>query len=292
MTRKWLVLVFGFIVVVCVVVFVLITGINREKQEEQSAQLQPLTDIVDEEPRQNVPEEPVAEFDAISIQKRVDAWVSDLPTNSEASVQVLDADGVSLAAYTPEEEYTAASMYKLFVAYLGYGRIDSGDMNPKEPYTTTLTRAECLDVMIRNSENVCAEKMWNEFNKREQNAQLEKVGIKDTNMVMTTTTATDAAKLLQLVSNGRGLSSDSRTAFMDSLLNQPDFYRRGLPSGFSDEIMVYNKVGFNEQNLWHDSAIIEFEDGRQLTVSVFTKDVGYEKVAELGAAIEKVVLAQ
>lgn len=289
MNRKWMILPVGFIVVGFVIVFVLISNQENTEKSEIIAQSEAITEEDDTPQVQSELEEPAPEFDTASIQSVIDEWMSDVPTTGTASVQILDADGESIASFNPDEEYTAASIYKLFVAYLGYAQIDRGDADPDEQYTTELTRAECLDTMIRDSNNSCAEQMWNEFDKRTQNEQLQVLGIEDTNMVLTTTTPTDAAMLLQLVSNGRGLSSDSRQAYLDSLLNQPDFYRTGLPSGFSDGVLVYNKVGFNENNIWHDSAIVEFEDGRQMTVSVFTQNVGKEKIAELAEALEKAI---
>jgi hypothetical protein len=67
--------------------------------------------------------------------------------------------------------------------------------------------------------------------------------------------------------------------------DQPAIYRRGLPSGFTVST-VYNKVGWNAEKEWHDTAIVELVDGRKLIVTVMSENVGYSKFAELGKAIE------
>ena len=143
--------------------------------------------------------------------------------------------------------------------------------------------------MIRDSDSPCAEKLWNELGKEELTAQLEEYGILNTSMVNITTTAEDAALILGRIERGEGLSEASRLAYLDSMKTQDELYRRGLPNGFSDSVAVYNKVGWNEQKEWHDTAIVEFADGRKLIVSVFTEEVGFSTVATLGTAIEQTV---
>jgi hypothetical protein len=49
---------------------------------------------------------------------------------------------------------------------------------------------------------------------------------------------------------------------------------------------VYNKVGWNEDIEWHDTAIVEV-NGKVAIVSVFSKGAGYKNIAGLGAEIQK-----
>ena len=66
---------------------------------------------------------------------------------------------------------------------------------------------------------------------------------------------------------------------------QPVTYRRALPSGFSRSA-VYNKVGWNLQIEWHDTAIVTLPNGRSYVITVLTQNVGSAQIAALGKAIE------
>ena len=81
----------------------------------------------------------------------------------------------------------------------------------------------------------------------------------------------------------------------DSFLNQPTTeynWRQGLPSGFSEKVDVYNKVGWDwngkSWNIYNDAAILNFRDeGRQFIVVVMTSGVRYQQIRDFGAQIEK-----
>jgi beta-lactamase class A len=239
---------------------------------------------IDEEPEQSS----VIDFDDVELQKIVDDWVSTLEGNS--SVVISDKDGVVLVSENPNQVYFAASIYKIYVAYAGYQQIDNGEVDPGEIYLNGNTRAECLDLMIRDSDSPCAEKLWNELGKETLTSQLETYGIENTSMSAVSTSANDSAILLSRIARGEGLSEASRAKYLDSMKDQDKLYRRGLPSGF-DSLIVYNKVGWNELKEWHDVAIIELPDKRQLIVSVMSENVGFRKIAELGKSLETYLLS-
>jgi hypothetical protein len=227
------------------------------------------------------PEQPA--FNVIELQAIVDSWVQ--ASGGSSSVVVSDIDNNILAAHNADEIYFAASIYKLYVAYAGYQQVDSGAVDPDELYVNGNTRGECLDLMIRDSDSPCAEKLWNELGKAELTEQLKTYGIENTSIEAITTTAFDASLLLGRVVRGEGLSDKARTAYLDSMKDQDELYRRGLPSEFTAST-VYNKVGWNELVEWHDTAIVEAPDGRKLIVSVLTENVGFRKIGELGSTLE------
>jgi hypothetical protein len=237
--------------------------------------------------RQGITDEVVG-FNAVQLQQVIESW--DASFSGTASVVIRDESGNILAAKNPDELYFAASIYKLYVAYAGYQQVDSRAVDPDAEYINGYSRLECLDVMIRDSNSPCAEKLWNELGKIELTNQLATYGITNTSMEAITTTANDASILLGRMLRGEGLSDDSRIAFLDSMKDQEELYRRGLPSGFTQST-VFNKVGWNEQVEWHDTAIVKFADGRYLIVSVMTENVGFQKVLELGRRIEDSVLS-
>ena len=219
-----------------------------------------------------------------NLQSTLDEWVSS--AGGKTSVFITDADGNMLASHQEAVEYFTASIYKLYVAYIGYQKIDDGTYSLKEPYLTGKTRGQCLDAMIRDSDSPCGEKMWDEFGKQAVTENMRSLGLTNTSLVTLTTSAKDASIVLQKIQTGEGLSKQSQAAFLDSMKTQDSRYRRGLPSGFS-ELTVFNKVGWNLSKEWHDAAIVRLPDGRAVTVSVFTENVGYQKIAQLGTSLEQ-----
>jgi beta-lactamase class A len=229
------------------------------------------------------------EFSAEALQQTVDTWVSSLGSGDIASVVVADSQGNILAEVNSDQEYFTASLYKLFVAYEGYRQFDSGEVDSSEVFLDGQTRAECIDKMIRSSDSPCAETLWQELGKEELTATMKTYDINNTSLVGLSTTAADTANMLARIARGEGLEKTSQTAYLSSMKTQDSLYRRGLPSGFSANVTVYNKVGWNEQVEWHDASIIEFEDGRQLIVAVLTENVGTAQISKLGTLIEQSV---
>lgn len=228
-------------------------------------------------------EEPEPEFDSTKLQSVVDDWVNSV--SGTASVVIADENGEVLAAHNSDQVYFAASLYKLFVAYEGYKTLEATE-DSEQVYINDHTREECLDLMIRESDSPCGEKMLSELGGLNLTNRLREYGITNTSMSSISTTAYDAMKILSLVLSGDNLSDESRDQYLDSMKAQDDLYRRGLPSGFSDEVTVYNKVGWNEQKEWHDAAIIETGDGRKLIVAVLTESVGTTNIKKLASALE------
>jgi hypothetical protein len=139
--------------------------------------------------------------------------------------------------------------------------------------------------MIRDSYSPCGEKWWAELGKESLTAKLKTYGLKNTSMTALYTSAQDASIILQRLFDKRELTEAHHTAFLDSMKDQPALYRRGLPSGFSQST-VYNKVGWNGQVEWHDTAIITLPNGRSYVVSVLTENIGSAQIKALGQVIE------
>ena len=103
---------------------------------------------------------PVASF--LDLQYVVDNWQGSVSTN--ISVAIYDLDNKEYAArFSANKSMSLASIYKLFVAYEGYLRIERGQWNGNEKYLGSYTRSECLDLMLRESYSPCAEKMAKEI---------------------------------------------------------------------------------------------------------------------------------
>jgi len=227
-------------------------------------------------------------FDAELVAAALNEWSQSI--NGRAGVVVTDAyDGSVLATFDPDQQFFAASIYKLYVAYEGYKQIDEGLVDLSEQYLNGFTRGECLDKMIRESDSPCAEKLWVELGKQETTDILRTYGMNNTSMTGITTTAADAAIMLSRIANGEGLSEQSQTLFLQSMKDQ--VFRDTLNKSFIEpEYVVYNKIGFNELQEYHDVAIIELpETDRKLVISVMTDGVGTSNIVRLGETLKKAI---
>jgi beta-lactamase class A len=287
--KSQVVLALVLIATLACVAFVLWWFYENTSMKEDGSVNNPVAEsqVTQEQTLEEQPETKAELFDAQELQKIVEDWASPkLTDSSRASVVLMDEDGNLLAGFKIEGQYFAASIYKLFVTYEGYRQVDAELVNAQEVYQGGRTRIECLDAMIRDSDSPCGEKMWDELGKESLTDILISYGIMNTSMIGLSTTAEDAGKMLSKIAKGDGLSDSSRQLYLSSMKEQDALYRRGFPSGFSEDTTVYNKVGWNEQQEWHDVGIIETADGRKLIYAVMTENVGSKQIAQLAKEIE------
>ncbi len=236
------------------------------------------------EPAETKEEEKKPSFDSQKLQAVLDDWARTIPAGSSAGVVLMDENGTQLASLSAQESFFTASIYKLYVAYEGYRMVDAGTYDVNTPYLNGKTLGVCLDLMIRESNSPCAEKMWNGIGKELLDTKMKEYGIKNTSMVGLSTTAEDAGNMLARIQRGEGLSKESQAKFLESMRTQ--IYRDTLNKGFSDKVTVYNKIGFNGQLEYHDTAIARLADGRTIIVSVLTSEVGTKSIVALGQKLE------
>lgn len=221
-------------------------------------------------------------LNAIAIQQAVSAWAT--KNRGTEGVVVLSNDGGTLATSNEHDTFFMASIYKLYVVYLGYQDIDNGVHSLDEPYLNGWSRGRCLDEAIRNSDSPCAEKLMGEYGRQNIMTKLTAYGLTDTSFKGLTTSAHDVAIVLQRVSAGTDLSQASHSALMASMKGQK--YRNGLPKGFNGAT-TYNKVGFQDEAEYHDVGIIEQPDGRRIIVVALTSHVGVRSIAQLASNLQK-----
>ena len=247
------------------------------------------------------PEITEVEPEKIDFQPVVDEWVNLVGGNKSVLIYDLDRDEI-VGSHNTTKRYNTASLYKLFVVYEGYRRLESGEWQADEPAGSTgYTVLECLDLAIRESYSPCAETLWARIGHDELDEIIEKdFGITNSDISALISNPEDIQKMMKLFYEHPDIKSETLVARMkDSLLNQPKTtynWRQGLPSGFSDKVNVYNKVGwsFNEdENYWdiyHDAAIVELpEKDRHFIVVVMTNKVSYQQIRKLGSMIEEVI---
>ena len=237
----------------------------------------------------------------IDFQPTVDAWVNSIGGNKSVLIYDLDRDE-TVGEYGLDESYNTASLYKLFVVYEGYRRVQSGEWQADAAAGSTgRTILECLDLAIRESNSACAEVLWGMIGRGE----LEEIiandyDIHNSQISMLISNAPDIMAMMKIFYEHREITDEGLlTRMKDSFLNQPITtynWRQGLPSGFT-RANVYNKVGwdFNPDgrywNIYHDAAIVEFpEQDRHFIVVVMTNRVAFERIRELGRTIEDLVV--
>ena len=245
-----------------------------------------------------VPPEPVKELPTrIDFQPVVDQWVSSTSGNRSVIIYDVKRDEI-VGSYNPDASYNTASLYKLFVVYEGYKRINSGEWDPGEiAGATQKTILECLDLAIRESYSPCAETLWNMIGREGLNQILENdYDIHNSTISSLLSNPNDILAIMKLFYKlPDSLNSDYATRLKDSFLNQPPTtynWRQGLPSGFSSA-NVYDKVGWDYNpdgkywNIYNEAAIVDFpDDDRTFIVVVMTNRVPYQKIRQLGSDIE------
>ena len=221
-------------------------------------------------------------------------------SNGKKSVIIYDLDRQEIAfEENSTAVYNTASLYKLFVVYEGYRRLERGDWNPDTMAGSTgHTIVQCLDLAIRESNSRCAETIWNMIGHNELDEIVKKdFNLNHSTISRLTSSPEDILGIMKLFYYHPDFSSPELvTGMFDSFLNQPKTeydWRQGLPRGFS-RAKVYNKVGWDYNpngrywNIYHDAAIIEFpEENRHFIVVVMTSQVPFQKITEFGSNIEK-----
>lgn len=285
-------LLFVFVFASAFIAAIIIKDLTSEKTEPA-----PVEDVsVDIEPGPTSAPEPVLPS-RIDFQNIVDTWVDNVSGSKSVIVYDLDREEL-VGSYNTEEAYNTASLYKLFVVYDGYMKIQNGEWSADAPAGGTgHTVLECLDLAIRESNSNCAETLWSMTGRDNLEATIRNhYGIINSDIKSLVSNPNDILKMMQIFYRHEDITDDTLLARMkDSFLVQPPTtynWRQGLPSGFS-KANVYNKVGWDYNpdgrywNIYHDAAIVEFpEDNRHFIVVVMTNKVPFQKITDLGRQIE------
>lgn len=271
--------------------------INFNTVDDSSAQYSGSTKL-DPEAEPEEPElPPMREVD---FQPTVDSWVGTVRGNKSVLVYDLDLNKL-VASYNVDEDYGTASLYKLFVVYEGYKRVEDGTWDGSaKAGATGNTILKCLDLAIRESHSPCAETLWGMIGRNNlDNIIINEWGIAHSTISRLVSNVNDIALILRRFYEHPDFSNPDLLSLMwDSFLNQPKTtyeWRQGLPSGFK-KAAVYNKVGWAYNaagrywDIYHDAAIVKFplEDGttRNFIVVVMTNKIDYPDIRRLGAELE------
>lgn len=182
-----------------------------------------------------------------------------------------------------DRTYHPASTYKLFVAYSVLKRVDDNRMSLGQTTSGGQTLAQCLDNMIVNSDNACAEWFgvaigWNTLTN-----EARAIGASRTVLSRPfVSTPNDQALFLQkLESNQLALTEPSRERLLNAMKRQ--IFRKGIPAGVG--VAVADKVGFiPDMGLLHDSAIVYAPSGVYILV-IYSKDSSWAAIADAAKQI-------
>ena len=241
--------------------------------------------------------EPEPELPAeIDFQTTVDNWANAVGGDKGVIIYDLDLDKVA-GTYNADTKFQTASIYKLFVVYEGYRRVQNGIWDGSEiAGWTRNTILKCLDLAIRESNSPCAETLWNKIGHEELNAIVQTdFGITTVTASSLMATSTEIMLMMKKFYEHPDITDEILVAQMkDSFLNQPVTtynWRQGLPSGFSERVNVYNKVGWNWNGsywtIYDDAAILDFvTEERHFIAVVMTSGISYQQIRQFGTNIE------
>ncbi len=246
--------------------------------------------VIEEEEKKVLPER-------IDFQPLVDEWAESVSGNRSVLIYDLERDEI-VGSYNPDESYNTASLYKLFVVYEGYRRIQNGEWDASElAGSTGYDILSCLDLAVRSSYSPCAETLWADIGHNELDEIIETdFNISGSDISSLLSNPNDILEIMKIFYHHAEITDSDLIATMkDSFLNQPVTsynWRQGLPSGFT-RANVYNKVGWDYNpnggywNIYHDAAIVEFpEDERHFIIVVMTNRVPYQQITRFGQMIE------
>lgn len=273
--NTWL-LALGLLFIAIALVLALFAVIQQKKMPSsdstnQSAQKEPEPE---EEPKPA----------AIDLQPVVDEWLVSQP--ADFGIVVYDFDNKKvIASHQSDEQYFAASLYKLFVAYLALLDFQNNQQAPNELLIGGFTRRECVDKMIRESHSPCGEAMMASMGQDDLRVRVGEMGIDNTTFAGITTTAQDSALILQYIQQMRDLNQQNTEFLKDAMRDQDQRFKNGLAKG-APEATWETKVGWNEDQNYHDVGIMTMPDGRKFAVAILSYNNGSSQpIADFAATV-------
>lgn len=200
-------------------------------------------------------------------------------------VSFIDSENpLNQASYNGTKTFTAASTYKLFVAYSTLKRVEDGVWQWSDQIAGR-DLSQCLDDMIVKSDNNCGAALLTKIGHRNITNEAKAIGCQSTSFVgkeNITTTPNDLALLMQGLQTGKILNQQSNRDLLIGLLKR-NIYRKGIPTGVS-EGEVADKVGFMN-GLLHDASIVYSPSGTYILV-IMSDGSSWQNIAELASEIE------
>lgn len=211
--------------------------------------------------------------------------LADLPNQTSTAVAIVDLSdqGRGNASYNGDMQFTSASTYKLWVAYMMVQDVESGRRTWNSRINGT-TWDDCFTKMIVNSDNACPETYLsaNGYSKLDQAvANLGMSGQTAFTPGNMRTSANDLALMLQKLYRNELMSEDNKNKLYGLMARQQ--FRQGIPTGVGNSAVVYDKVGWLDA-IVNDAAIVHGGKGDYILV-IMTNGESWQYVAQLAAWI-------
>lgn len=243
-----------------------------------------ITSDTEQEATTEVTAEPSPTVPLVDLQPTLDAWLAG--KSVDYGVEVFDiANQKVIAAHQPDKQYFTASIYKFYVAYLTYQRLQSGEYVEEANFLGSQSLLDCQHAMIYTSDSPCGEAVMAKLTQEVMGRELKAFGTTNTNFPGFVTTAHDANVMLSRLAKKQDLNEEYTAKITNSMETQ--IYSRGLMKGFADA-RVASKVGFNETINFHEIGLVTYTDGRQYAVSIFSQGQGSSApLASLSAVLNE-----
>lgn len=215
-------------------------------------------------------------------------------SNTDAGLQALLNDlsakgfGISVreiggsarrASMNGTKSFTAASTYKLFVAYAVFKEIEAGRMAWGDSINGKSV-SECFDAMIVRSDNPCAKAFGDKLGWQNIENQMRGLGLSGTELSPSiSTNANDLALFLAKLQDGSLLNAGDQGRLIDLMKRQ--IYRSGIPAGTG--LSTANKPGFID-SLIHDAGIVYGPKGPYSLV-IMTSGSSWSAIADAAKQI-------
>lgn len=218
----------------------------------------------------------------VDLQPTLDDWLA--KTSVDYGVEVYDISNQKvIASHQADKPYYTASIYKFYVAYLTYMRLQSGEFHDIANLVGDESLLDCQHKMIYSSDSPCGEAVMKVLTQSVMQHDLTAFGTTNTSFPQFLTTAHDTNLMINRLAQGKDLNQEYTAKILHSMETQ--IYNRGLMKGFSGA-KVASKVGFNDDINFHEVGLVSYPDGRQYAVSVFSQGQGYSApLASLSAAL-------
>lgn len=178
------------------------------------------------------------------------------------------------------KSFTAASTYKLFVAYAVFKEIEAGRMSWGDSISGK-SAGECFDVMIVRSDNPCAKAFGEKLGWQNIENQMRGLGLGSTrlNTGNMATTANDLTLFLSKLQDGSLLNVNDQGKLLDLMKRQ--IYRAGIPAGTGQT--TANKPGFIDSVI-HDAGIVYGPKGPYV-LTIMTSNSSWSAIADVARQI-------
>jgi len=196
------------------------------------------------------------------LQSLMNGFISNNNTNG-AAIQVIDLNHDIRASVNLHQKYASESLYKLFVGYGIYKKIDTHTIKINTLILNNMTINDCLYAMIVYSDNDCGKALGELVGWKWLDATLNSEGYKDTTLNnydafgaiqgKKITSACDVGLLFQRLYQNKLLSTNATNSFLNLLKSQQ--LNDGFPSGIPNGVIIAHKTGEDEGYV-HDAGIV------------------------------------